>query len=83
MACEALVSGWAPNPPAMLQLPQHMGFDRVLYRPHPKAAARGIYAAMKPEAPEGLLDSFGPPWTSLTHPARWAAASPMNEDRAR
>jgi hypothetical protein len=48
-----------------------MGFDRVLYRPHPKAAAaRGVYAALKPEAPEGSPHSFGPPWTSLTHPER-------------
>jgi tRNA (mo5U34)-methyltransferase len=69
MPYNAMVAGWAPNPRAMLQLLQHVGFDRVLYRPHPEmGGTRGIYAALKPEAPEGLLEGFSAPWTSLTHP---------------
>ncbi|MBX9750102.1 MAG: hypothetical protein K5Q68_10850 [Roseococcus sp.] len=63
------VSGWAPNPPLMLQLLTDLGFDRVMYRHHPSLGpARGLYAALLPEAPEGLLAGFSPPWTSLTHP---------------
>ena len=65
----AWVSGWAPNPPLMLQLLTDLGFDRVLYREHPSlGSARGLYAALLPEAPEGLLAGFTPPWISLTQP---------------
>jgi tRNA (mo5U34)-methyltransferase len=63
------VSGWAPNPPLMLQLLTDLGFDRVMYRNHPSLGpARGIYAALLPEAPEGLLAGFTAPWISMTHP---------------
>jgi tRNA (mo5U34)-methyltransferase len=65
----AWVSGWAPNPPLMLQLLTDIGFDRVMHRDHPSlGAVRGLYAALLPEAPEGLLAGFAPPWTSLSHP---------------
>jgi hypothetical protein len=63
------VAGWAPNPPLMLQLLIDLGFDRILYRNHPSlGSARGIYAALLPEAPDGLLAGFAAPWASLTHP---------------
>lgn len=63
------VFGWAPNPPLMRQLLTDLGFSRVLYRNHPTlGAARGLYAAFLPEAPDGLLEGFHTPWVSLTHP---------------
>lgn len=64
-----LVSGYAPNPPLVLHLLHGLGFDRILYRNHPTlGAARGMYAALLPDAPEGLLIGFGEPWINLTHP---------------
>lgn len=63
------VSGWAPNPPLMTHLLHDLGFDRILYRSHPTlGSARGLYAALLPEAPDGLLAGFQAPWISLTHP---------------
>lgn len=63
------VFGWAPNPPLMIHLLTDLGFNRVLYRNHPTlGAARGLYAAFLPEAPDGLLEGFHSPWISLTHP---------------
>jgi tRNA (mo5U34)-methyltransferase len=63
------VFGWAPNPPLMTHLLTDLGFNRVLYRPHPTlGTARGLYAAFLPEAPDGLLEGFHSPWVSLTHP---------------
>jgi tRNA (mo5U34)-methyltransferase len=63
------VLGWAPNPPLVLQLLVDLGFDRVLYRNHPSLGpARGIYAALLPEAPDGLLAGFVEPWINMTHP---------------
>ena len=63
------VAGWAPNPPLITHLLHELGFDRILYRNHPlHGPARGLYAALLPEAPEGLLVGFGAPWISLTHP---------------
>jgi len=63
------VAGWAPNRPLMLQLLLDLGFNRVLYRNHPTlGAARGIYAALLPEAPDGLLAGFETPWINLTSP---------------
>lgn len=69
MPYNAIVAGWAPNPPMLLHLLHQLGFDRILYRNHPVAGtARGIYAALKPEAPAALLDGFGEPWINMTHP---------------
>jgi len=63
------VAGWAPNPPLMLHLLNDLGFNRILYRNHPVlGSARGIYAALLPEAPEGLLAGFDPPWINMTQP---------------
>jgi len=63
------ISGWAPNPPLMLQLLLDLGFNRVLYRNHPTlGATRGIYAALLPEAPDGLLAGFETPWINMTSP---------------
>lgn len=63
------VAGWAPNPPLMVQLLTDLGFNRLLYRDHPSlGSARGIYAALLPEAPDGLLAGFAAPWINLTHP---------------
>lgn len=63
------VSGWAPNPVLMTHLLSDLGFDRILYRNHPSlGAARGIYAALLPDAPEGLLAGFGDVWINLTAP---------------
>lgn len=65
----AWVSGWAPNPALVKHLLSELGFNRVLYRHHPSLGpARGIYAALLPDAPEGLLAGFRDPWTSLTTP---------------
>ena len=63
------IVGWAPNPPLMLQLLLELGFNRVLYRDHPTLGpARGIYAALLPEAPDGLLAGFETPWLNMTSP---------------
>jgi len=63
------VSGWGPNPPLMTHLLNNLGFNRILYRSHPRlGAARGLYAALLPDAPDGLLEGFHAPWISLTHP---------------
>jgi tRNA (mo5U34)-methyltransferase len=63
----AIVAGWAPNPPLMAHLLPELGFDRILHRPHPiEGAGRGLYAALKPEAPAALLERFGTPWRRLT-----------------
>lgn len=63
------IAGWAPNPPLMVQLLRDLGFDRVLYRNHPTlGAARGIYAALLPEAPDELMAGFEAPWINLTSP---------------
>lgn len=60
----ALVSGWAPNPPLMTPLLRDLGFARILYRPHPvEGAARGLYAALKPEATSLRCAA---PWTELS-----------------
>ncbi len=64
------ISGWAPNPALMLQLLLDLGFNRVLYRTHPTlGTTRGIYAALLPEAPDGLLAGFETPWINMTAPA--------------
>lgn len=63
------VFGWAPNPAVMTHLLTDLGFSRVLYRDHPTlGAARGLYAAFLPAAPDGLLEGFHTPWISLTPP---------------
>ena len=63
------VAGWAPNPPLVLQLLHDLGFDRILYRDHPVlGSARGMYAALLPDTPQGVLAGFGPPWISMTQP---------------
>ncbi|UPY37541.1 hypothetical protein [Sediminicoccus sp. KRV36] len=60
------ISGWAPNPPLMLHLLRNLGFNRILYRDHPTLGpARGLYAALLPEAPDGVLAGFTPPWIHL------------------
>ncbi|MDB5413723.1 MAG: hypothetical protein JWR10_2058 [Rubritepida sp.] len=65
----AMVPGWAPNPPAVLHLLHTLGFSRILYRNHPTLGSqRGIFAALLPAAPEGVLEGFGEPWINLTHP---------------
>jgi tRNA (mo5U34)-methyltransferase len=65
------VFGWAPNPPLMTHLLTDLGFNRILYRNHPTlGAARGLYAAFLPEAPDSLLAGFNAPWISLTHPTQ-------------
>lgn len=62
----AMVAGWAPNPTLMTHLLPELGFDRILHRPHPtEASSRGLYAALKPEAPTELLERFGAPWRRL------------------
>lgn len=61
-----MLHGWAPNPPLMAQLLPELGFDRILHRPHPtEGAARGLYAALKREAPAAMPDGFGAPWRWL------------------
>ncbi|MBS7791617.1 class I SAM-dependent methyltransferase [Roseococcus sp. SDR] len=66
----ALVSGWAPNPALMGPLLRDLGFVRVLHRAHPiEGAARGLYAAFKPDAAAGLAAGFGAPWRELAMPA--------------
>ncbi|MBS7791615.1 class I SAM-dependent methyltransferase [Roseococcus sp. SDR] len=63
------VFGWGPNLPLMTQLLTDLGFSRVLYRHHPTlGAARGLYAAFLPEAPDGLLEGFHTPWINVTSP---------------
>lgn len=65
----SMVAGWAPNPPLVLHMLHELGFDRILYRNHPTlGSARGIYAALLPEAPDALLEGFGAPWINMTHP---------------
>ncbi len=63
----AWVFGWAPNLPLMTQLLMDLGFNRLFYRNHPTlGAARGLYAAFLPEAPDGLLEGFQAPWINVT-----------------
>ena len=62
----ATVAGWAPNPGVVKEMLLVLGFDRIFHRDHPtEGRARGLFAALLPEAPDEALTALVGPWNKL------------------